>query len=56
MITKYSVNYDSHYRLNYNHHHELTHVDVWERGYYATYRKVTLDFIKKEVEEFNVIE
>ncbi|EPY3962328.1 hypothetical protein ACXDGR_000156 [Klebsiella pneumoniae] len=51
MITKYSVKYGNHYQLNYNQLHELTSVEVWERGYYATYRKVTYDFLKKEVDE-----
>lgn len=51
MITRYNVKYGDHYQLNYNHHHELIDIEVWERGYYATYRKVTLDFIKSEVEK-----
>lgn len=49
MITRYDVKYGNHYRLNYDHHHNLIAVDVWENGYYATYRKVTLDYIKSEV-------
>lgn len=53
MIIKYSVKYGTRYQLNYDGEHNLIGVEVWERGYYATYRQVTLDFIKKEYEEYN---
>lgn len=49
MIKKYIVKYGYSHQLTYNQSHELIEVDVWTKGYYATYRQITMIFIESEV-------